>query len=78
VRISPNGEVTIPAHVREQAGLLPDTEVRFHFDGECIRILPVTPPARALYGDELIRSLSGRATTRLSSDQILALMRGET
>jgi hypothetical protein len=31
--------VTIPAEIREQAGLLPHTEVDFEFDGEAVRIV---------------------------------------
>lgn len=77
MRISSKGEVTIPAHVRELAGLQPDTEVHFQVEGDSIRIFPARPPARALCGDELIRSLSGRATVRMSTDQIIALMRGD-
>ena len=33
MRISSKGQVTIPAKIRERAGLLPGTEVAFEFDG---------------------------------------------
>jgi AbrB family looped-hinge helix DNA binding protein len=33
MRITSKGQVTIPAKIREQAGLLPHTEVDFEFDG---------------------------------------------
>jgi AbrB family looped-hinge helix DNA binding protein len=32
MRISSKGEVTIPADIRERAGLLPHTEVAFEMD----------------------------------------------
>lgn len=34
MRITSKGQVTIPAEIREQAGLLPHTEVDFQFDGK--------------------------------------------
>jgi AbrB family looped-hinge helix DNA binding protein len=40
MRITSKGQVTIPAEIREQAGLLPRTEVEFEFDGKVVRILP--------------------------------------
>jgi AbrB family looped-hinge helix DNA binding protein len=37
MRITSKGQVTIPANIREQAGLLPHTEVDFEFDGRSYR-----------------------------------------
>jgi AbrB family looped-hinge helix DNA binding protein len=34
MRISSRGQVTIPARIREQAGLLPNAEVEFAYDGQ--------------------------------------------
>jgi len=31
MRITSKGQVTIPQHIREKAGLLPNTEVRFEY-----------------------------------------------
>jgi AbrB family looped-hinge helix DNA binding protein len=39
MRITSKGQVTIPADIRERAGLLPHTEVDFEFDGEVVRIV---------------------------------------
>jgi AbrB family looped-hinge helix DNA binding protein len=39
MRITSKGQVTIPAEIREQAGLLPHTEVEFEFDGKVVRII---------------------------------------
>ena len=38
MRITSKGQVTIPLAIREQAGLLPNTEVEFDFDGKAVRI----------------------------------------
>lgn len=39
VRITSKGQVTIPADIRERAGLLPHTDVEFVFDGKALRIV---------------------------------------
>lgn len=38
MRITSKGQVTIPAEIREKAGLLPHTDVDFEFDGEVVRL----------------------------------------
>jgi len=75
MRITSKGQVTIPIEVREKAGLLPHTEVRFEFDGNAVRILPVEVPQGETRGQALLRNLSGRANTGLTTDQILSLTR---
>jgi AbrB family looped-hinge helix DNA binding protein len=40
MRITSKGRVTIPAKIRQQAGLLPGTEVDFEFDGIVVSIVP--------------------------------------
>ena len=37
MRVTSKGQVTIPADIRERAGLLPHTEVEF--DGNAVRIV---------------------------------------
>jgi AbrB family looped-hinge helix DNA binding protein len=39
MRITSKGQVTIPADIRERAGLMPHTEVDFEFDGRTVRIV---------------------------------------
>jgi AbrB family looped-hinge helix DNA binding protein len=39
MRITSKGQVTIPQSVREEAGLLPETEVEFVVDGDGVRIV---------------------------------------
>ncbi|WP_005033742.1 AbrB/MazE/SpoVT family DNA-binding domain-containing protein [Holophaga foetida] len=75
MRITSKGQVTIPIEVREKAGLLPHTEVVFEFDGNAVRILPVESVQGEGRGQAVLRHLAGRATTKLSTDEILALTR---
>ncbi len=48
MRITSKGQVTIPAEMREQAGLLPHTEVNFELDGKAYGLC--TPPAETRMG----------------------------
>jgi AbrB family looped-hinge helix DNA binding protein len=73
MRLTSKGQVTIPLELREQLGLLPNTEVEFALDGDGVRITKAKASRRR--GDAVIARLRGRATTRLSTDEILALTR---
>jgi AbrB family looped-hinge helix DNA binding protein len=77
VRITSKGQVTIPAEIRKQAGLLPHTEVRFEFDGEVVRIIPATNRKSDNRGTRLVAHLRGRGDVTMSTDAIMALMRRE-
>ena len=75
MRITSKGQVTIPAAIREKAGLLPDTEVEFVIDGDAVRIIRVAPRTEESRGQSLVRRLRGRASVRMSTDEIMALTR---
>jgi AbrB family looped-hinge helix DNA binding protein len=77
LRITSKGQVTIPVEIREQAGLLPNTEVEFEYDGNAVRIVKVTETRRETRGERIARRLRGSATTQMTTDEILALTRGE-
>ncbi len=75
MRISSKGQVTIPLEIREQAGLLPGTNVDFEIDGAAVRIFPVAKKTRDGRGDRLVANLRGRGDVPMSTDAIMALMR---
>lgn len=75
MRITSKGQVTIPVEIRTQAGLLPDTEVEFEFkDGEVILHKSRGTVSR---GQKLVELMQGKASVRMSTDEIMALTRGE-
>ncbi len=76
MRITSKGQVTIPIEIREKAGLLPNSEVVFEFDGTSVRILPAPFQGKESRGSLLLRGLKGSATVRLTTDQIMAATRG--
>jgi AbrB family looped-hinge helix DNA binding protein len=74
MRITAKGQVTIPQEIRHRLGLQPETEVEFDVVGRTVRIRKIA--GRPGRGRGIVDRLRGRATTRLSTDQILALTRG--
>ena len=77
MRITSKGQVTIPVEIREQAGLLPHTEVDFEFDGKVVRIVRARARNRDGRGARLVAHLRGRGDIALSTDAIMALTRDE-
>jgi AbrB family looped-hinge helix DNA binding protein len=77
MRITSKGQVTIPVAIREKTGLLPHTEVVFELDGDAVRIVKARASTRETRGQEIVRRLRGSATVKMSTDEIMALTRGE-
>ncbi|MEY2669493.1 MAG: hypothetical protein RJA59_2131 [Pseudomonadota bacterium] len=77
MRITSKGQVTIPQEIREKAGLLPGTEVEFEFDGDGVRMRRAAESARPGRGAQIVARLAGSATVKMTTDEIMALMRGE-
>ena len=74
MRITSKGQVTIPADIREQLGLLPDTEVQFQIRHNRVLIEKAQTQRR---GARMIEQMRGRATGKMSTDEIMALTRGD-
>ena len=77
MRITSKGQVTIPVEIREAAGLLPNTEVDFAFDGKVVSIVPARSRKKAGRGARIVAHLRGCGDGTMSTDEIMALMRGE-
>lgn len=77
MRITSKGQVTIPADIREQAGLLPHTEVDFEFDGKSVRIVRAKNRNNDGRGSRLVAHLRGRGDVAMNTDAIMALTRGK-
>lgn len=75
MRITSKGQVTIPQEIRERFGLLPDTEVEFVAKRNSVQIVKSANPTRLSRGQAIVRRLRGRATMKMSTDEILALTR---
>jgi AbrB family looped-hinge helix DNA binding protein len=75
MRLNSKGQVTIPAALRERHGLHEGDEVDVIEDGDTLRI--VRSEASLTRGQRLVREMRGRASTTMSTDQLLGLLRGE-
>lgn len=79
MRITTKGQVTIPLDVRERAGLMPGTDVKFEIEAGVVRLIKATPVGRRpTRGQKLVEGLRGRGEFKMSTDEIVALMRGPT
>jgi AbrB family looped-hinge helix DNA binding protein len=78
MRITSKGQVTIPQEIREKAGLLPYTEVEFILEPEGVRIIKAREPRGQTRGERVVSLLRrGRGHVTMSTDEIMALTRGE-
>jgi len=77
MQITSKGQVTIPQEIRNRLGLLPHTEVEFEVRGDHARIRKAgRSQGSGVRGQKALRALRGSADTRMSTDEIMALIRG--
>ena len=77
MRITSKGQVTIPREVRESAGLTPGTDVEFRLEGGSVRLVKAAAkPQRKSRGEKLVARLRGQGNFKMTTDEVLALMRG--
>ncbi len=76
MRITSKGQVTIPIEIREELGLLPHTEVVFEVEGDAVRLRKADEQSNGR-GERLVRRLRGTADVEMTTDEILALTRGD-
>lgn len=75
MRITSKGQVTIPAEIRARAGLLPNTEVTFAYDGKVVSLIRGKGRKKSR-GEQLVDHLIGRGDGKMTTDEIMALTRG--
>lgn len=75
MRVTSKGQVTIPRNVRQHLGIFPQSEVEFVVEGTTVILRTVV--GEASRGKRLIDTMRGRANVRMTTDEIMALTRGE-
>lgn len=75
MRITAKGQVTIPAEIRKRAGLMPNTDVDFRFDGKFVKIVPAATQSKNSRGARLVSHLRKRGDVAMTTDAIMALTR---
>lgn len=71
--VTRKGQVTIPKQVRDLLGIAPGSAVEFRLEGGRVVLAKVA----GLRPEGRFRKLRGHAVAGLSTDEILALTRGE-
>jgi AbrB family looped-hinge helix DNA binding protein len=69
MRIASKGQVTIPAEIREKAGLLPHTDVEFELDGGAVRIRPAASKRKGSRGERLVGALRSAGPGMMTTDE---------
>lgn len=78
MQITSKGQVTIPLEIREQLGLLPHTEVEFELAEDHARIRKAQHRrGEGSRGRLVLKALRGTGDVRMTTDEIMALTRGE-
>ena len=75
MRVTSKGQVTIPIHIREKLGILPNTEVEFELQGNSARLKKVGDNSAKSRGAAIVARLKGSGTVRMTTDEIMALTR---
>jgi AbrB family looped-hinge helix DNA binding protein len=75
MKVNSKGQVTIPAELRERCGLHEGDEVDVIEEGGALRI--VRAEASQTRGQRLTARMRGRATTSMTTDELMELLRGE-
>ena len=75
MRLNSKGQVTIPAALREKYRLHEGDEIDVIEAGNALQI--VRAENSDTHGQRLARSMRGRATTTMSTDELMELLRGE-
>ena len=76
MKITTKGQVTIPREVRDKMGLLPHSEVEFVVEDNVVVLRKVENTNGR--GKTVVERMRGRATVRMSTDEIMALTRGDS
>ena len=75
MRMTTKGQVTVPIEMREKLGLLPNSEVEFDLVGDSVRIRKAKGTKSR--GQRLVELMRRAPKPRMTTDQIMALTRGE-
>ncbi|MEW9528792.1 AbrB/MazE/SpoVT family DNA-binding domain-containing protein [Microbispora sp. NPDC049125] len=75
MRLNGKGQLTIPAEIREKYGLHPGDEMDVVEVGTTLQI--VRREGGATRGQRAVQRLRGSATTSMTTDEIMGLLRDE-
>lgn len=74
MRVTTKGQVTIPKNIREELGITPNSEVDFVAEKGRVFLVKRKAPAP---NASPFRRFRGAATVKMTTDEIMALTRGD-
>ena len=74
MRVTQEGQVTIPLKIREKLGIAPNSEIEFLEENGRIYLVKTLMPAPE---ENNFRQFRGIATIKMATDEIMRLTRGE-
>jgi AbrB family looped-hinge helix DNA binding protein len=77
MKVTVKGQVTIPKEFREKHGIAPGTEVEFFSEGSELVVRRISPQSRREEVRQWIDCVAGTSDTGMTTDEIMALTRGE-
>ncbi|OGQ95808.1 MAG: AbrB family transcriptional regulator [Deltaproteobacteria bacterium RIFOXYD12_FULL_57_12] len=76
MQVTSKGQVTIPLAIRNKLGIMPHTEVDFIMKDDIVQLVKVEPRDKSR-GSKLIKQMRGKATVRMTTDEIMSMTRGD-
>ena len=73
MKITSEGQVTIPIEIREALGFQPNTEIEFEVCGDALYLKKVKPGINP--GKSLVELMRGKATVKMTTKEIMELTR---
>jgi AbrB family looped-hinge helix DNA binding protein len=73
MRVTSKGRVTIPKEIRDRVGFLPGTQVEFVWNRKAVYLIK----ADASRGEKLVLRMRGAADLGMTTDEVMAMTRGE-
>ena len=77
MRMTIKGQVTIPLEIRDRLGLHPNSEVEFELVGDSVRIRKARGKGRKSRGQRLLELMRRAPKPGLTTDELMAMTRGE-
>ncbi|MEH1859505.1 MAG: AbrB/MazE/SpoVT family DNA-binding domain-containing protein [Nostoc sp.] len=74
MRITPDGQITIPPEIREVLNISPDVELAFEIEGDRLYLKKIQPTDKI---STWIDTMRGCAAGNLTTDQIMTLTRSD-
>lgn len=74
MRVNIKGHISIPRHVREMLGIVPNSEIDFKEENNRVYLLKKT--VGVTKQENRFRRFRGAATVKMTTDEIMALTRG--